>query len=432
LLALDATATSNILQNLFRKKETLKVGYAFKSDVFALDNALKKSSGNGSPVALIENIIDISSLHRHLYQLRCPSVHSCGEGGGLGGLVNANLGLPLDKSQQCSAWGSRPLTLEQLKYAATDAACLIALYNYFLHCWEQRQQKSAEDNATEDINDENSSLPSNNVVLKFSQAQLRSSVERWAERWELTGSESKKIQKTGGLSQYDVEDESLSTAAKKKKNRSAAAMLDFLTFPLQIPWMDAKKESIVSSPLFIADVMLQGLARQLRLWGFDAESVAVVSKTERHVVHRQLVERAEVEGRVILTRDAIFMRRNLSDQAYFVRSENKKEQLQEVVDSFKLPLLQTLLLSRCAHCNSEFGETPVPASELSTEEFGIPPGVLERVNEFWVCSGCKKVYWQGSMYERAMERLGEALQSMTVGGGSRKDDGVVEQQAYST
>jgi hypothetical protein len=37
------------------------------------------------------------------------------------------LGVPLDKSVQCSAWHKRPLSDEQLVYAATDAAVLLAL-----------------------------------------------------------------------------------------------------------------------------------------------------------------------------------------------------------------------------------------------------------------------------------------------------------------
>jgi len=426
LLALDVTETSKILQSLFSDTNILKVGYSFKSDVFALDMTLR-SSEIGASVAIIEPIIDIASLHSHLYQrLRCLGVHSCGEGGGLSAVVNANLGRPLEKSQQCSDWGARPLSAEQLRYAATDAACLVALLSYFMHCWYQEQEKL--DKNIEELPDEDRNISS----IKFCPAKLDVAAKDWGERWELTGQGRKKIQITGGLSQYDTADNPLSPPFKGKKMKNKmSAMLDFPAFPRTVPWMDPKRE-ITSSPLFLADVMLQGLARQLRLWGFNAEAVECVSKSERHIVHRQLVERAEIEGRTILTRDAIFMRRNLSDQAYFVKTENKKEQLEEIVEVFQLPVMQTALLSRCARCNGEFGETPVPANQLTAEEHGIPVGVLERVNEFWVCSGCKKAYWQGSIYARAMERLGEALQSLTVGGGGGGGEDVnVEPQVYS-
>lgn len=43
-------------------------------------------------------------------------------------LVELVLGLPLDKTQQCSSWGARPLLPLQLRYAAADAHALVALY----------------------------------------------------------------------------------------------------------------------------------------------------------------------------------------------------------------------------------------------------------------------------------------------------------------
>lgn len=44
-------------------------------------------------------------------------------------LVARVTGRGLDKSQQCSAWGSRPLTAEQVAYAAADAACLVDMFD---------------------------------------------------------------------------------------------------------------------------------------------------------------------------------------------------------------------------------------------------------------------------------------------------------------
>ena len=48
-------------------------------------------------------------------------------GRGLSGIVEAQLGISLDKSLQCSSWGTRPLSPEQLKYASLDAAVLLML-----------------------------------------------------------------------------------------------------------------------------------------------------------------------------------------------------------------------------------------------------------------------------------------------------------------
>eukprot|EP00899_Mesostigma_viride_P008704 jgi/Mesvir1/17835/Mv12925-RA.1 len=48
---------------------------------------------------------------------------------GLARVYHAVLGVPLDKTQQASDWGARPLSPAQLRYAATDAWCLLCIYN---------------------------------------------------------------------------------------------------------------------------------------------------------------------------------------------------------------------------------------------------------------------------------------------------------------
>ena len=69
---------------------------------------------------------------------------------------------------------------------------------------------------------------------------------------------------------------------------------------------------------------------------------------------RQMVEVAEEEERVILTCDRTFIRMGYSDQAFYVRTANKKEQLKEVLAYFKISLQPGNLLSRCAKCNGTF------------------------------------------------------------------------------
>ena len=67
-----------------------------------------------------------------------------------------------------------------------------------------------------------------------------------------------------------------------------------------------------------------------------------------------MVDVAEEEERIILTCDRMFIRRGYSDQAYYVRSSNKKEQLKEVLAHFQINLEADNLLSRCAKCNGTF------------------------------------------------------------------------------
>lgn len=399
LLALDPDATAALLRRLFRRKATLKAGYALRADLSSLAHALG-AAGPGA-VAVMDPVVDVGVLHRRLLHQRCSGV-APSLGGGLAGLVAAQLGAPLDKGEQCSEWERRPLSAGQLRYAATDVCCLVALLRALIGC-AREQLKLAPAETSSEAREGAFEWPGGGEAVA-------AAIGAWGERWESSGNGGK-FKRTGGLSHLP-----LTGAEGGKAKGKGAAAADFAPFPSHLPWLDPQtgRPRPGHEPRFLADVMCHGLARQLRLWGVDAEAVACVAAAERHRVHRALVERAAAEGRVILTRDAIFMRRGLSDSAYFVRQERKRDQLEEVIGAFQLPVAREALLSRCSRCNGEFGEAAVGPGELPPGH-GVPDGVVERVPEFWLCRRCGTAYWQGSMYERAMERLGAAMESMSVG-----------------
>ena len=69
---------------------------------------------------------------------------------------------------------------------------------------------------------------------------------------------------------------------------------------------------------------------------------------------RQMVDVAQAEERVILTCDRTFIRMGYSDQAFYVRTTNKQEQVKEVLAHFDITINEDSLLSRCAKCNDTF------------------------------------------------------------------------------
>lgn len=69
---------------------------------------------------------------------------------------------------------------------------------------------------------------------------------------------------------------------------------------------------------------------------------------------RQMVDVAQAEERVILTCDRTFIRMGYSDQAFYVRTTNKQEQVKEVLTHFDITVNEDSLLSRCAKCNGTF------------------------------------------------------------------------------
>eukprot|EP00884_Botryococcus_braunii_P000366 jgi/Botrbrau1/1032/Bobra.0076s0005.1 len=106
-------------------------------------------------------------------------------------------------------------------------------------------------------------------------------------------------------------------------------------WPATIPWEMPGGPS--GEPRFVCDVMVEGLARQLRLCGIDATVPPNLAKRQRFITYKHMVEAAQQEGRLILTTDKVFLRGGYSDAAYFVQGATKGEQLQEVLAAFNIP-----------------------------------------------------------------------------------------------
>ncbi len=144
-------------------------------------------------------------------------------------------------------------------------------------------------------------------------------------------------------------------------------------------------------PLFVLDQHLGTLARSLRMLGFDTlyrndyddEELATISKTE---------------NRILLTRDRGLLKRGSVVHGYFVRVQDAREQVREVLHRFNLyQAIQPY--RRCIRCNHPLH---VVAKEQVLDR--IPPKTRELFDEFRRCTGCGRVYWRGSHHAR-MERF---------------------------
>ncbi len=137
--------------------------------------------------------------------------------------------------------------------------------------------------------------------------------------------------------------------------------------------------------------MLGTLAKWLRFMGYDTEYPGPLGDNE-------LLALAKREGRVLLTRDKELAAR--SPQAIRVRSDDLEEQIREVASRLGLKVIDPL--SRCSLCNAVL-------ATASPEEVGdlVPEGVRARHSTFWRCPTCGKVYWQGSHWDRMVERLNQ-------------------------
>jgi uncharacterized protein with PIN domain len=145
---------------------------------------------------------------------------------------------------------------------------------------------------------------------------------------------------------------------------------------------------------FVVDVNLGKLAQKLRLLGFD-------TLFRNDFEDDEIIDLSLEEKRIILTRDKGILKQNAVTHGYFIRNDDPKKQLTEVIERFQLQN-SFRPFSRCSNCNGELEE--VAKSKLKTI---LPNDTLNYYNEFWNCTGCGKIYWEGSHFGRILNWVDE-------------------------
>ncbi|XP_066837000.1 exonuclease mut-7 homolog isoform X4 [Anser cygnoides] len=333
---------------------------------------------------------------------------------GLSLLVQHILGKPLDKTEQLSNWEKRPLREEQIIYAASDAYCLLEIY-----------EKLCKDPASFGLS-----------------SDLTKS---------LVGKPSVKARAKKQLNKQEVPSPCGQQCKGSDKETSHP------------PAPISPKEFSV-----VCDNMLQGLGRYLRCLGVD------VRMLENEDDHRKAAEIARQEGRVILTSGLPYQ--TLQSQVGEGRcfsvncSEKAKEQALQVLKHFNVHVTLEDIFSRCQVCNcNKYLKVPkermrqlvegskrsagdggtscsTPCEEKSsrtcdaaqptetaqgewpegTDPCGaavgleegttlqvaaIPPGVLDKaeLTDFYCCTRCGKVFWEGSHFGRVVSQFKDVL-----------------------
>ncbi len=145
---------------------------------------------------------------------------------------------------------------------------------------------------------------------------------------------------------------------------------------------------------FVVDVNLGKLASKLRLLGFD-------TLYRNDFPDSEIVELSLREQRIILTRDKGILKYTAATHGYWVRDDNPKRQLKEVLHRFQLHNCFRPL-TRCSDCNAQLQHID---KALIKER--LPDDTFQYYNDFMLCSGCKKIYWQGSHYQRICKYIDE-------------------------
>jgi uncharacterized protein len=147
---------------------------------------------------------------------------------------------------------------------------------------------------------------------------------------------------------------------------------------------------------FVADAHLGGLARMLRMAGFDT--------LYDNGFDDATVERLGRDGqRTVLTRDRELLKRRGVEHGCYVHALQPPEQFREIAARLRLARLSRPF-TLCLHCNA-----PLRSVDMASVIGLVPPSVRETQREFCTCDRCGRVYWKGSHWKRMSALLADAL-----------------------
>jgi hypothetical protein len=149
-------------------------------------------------------------------------------------------------------------------------------------------------------------------------------------------------------------------------------------------------------PSFIADAHLGGLARLLRMLGFD-------TLFENAYTDQQILQLIARERRILLTRDRELLKCRDVSRGCFVRALKAEAQLSEVIVRYALAR-HARPFTLCLHCNVRL-ETAEPGAVAAR----VPQPIAARYTRFARCPGCERIYWEGSHWEHMRAMLGPVL-----------------------
>jgi uncharacterized protein with PIN domain len=151
-----------------------------------------------------------------------------------------------------------------------------------------------------------------------------------------------------------------------------------------------------TDPIFLADAHLGGLARFLRMLGFD-------TLHDNNYADAEIRRLAEAERRIVLSRDRELLKCSDIAHGCYVHALKAEAQLREVAARYGLAG-RARPFTLCLRCNVAL--QPVDKADVASI---VPPQVFERQAQFSRCAACGRVYWPGSHYERMRAALGSLL-----------------------
>ncbi len=147
---------------------------------------------------------------------------------------------------------------------------------------------------------------------------------------------------------------------------------------------------------FVADAHLGGLARLLRMAGFD-------TLYDNAYQDSQIAQLSRERGRIVLSRDRDLLKRRDVVRGCYVRTCKPDEQIKELAARYGLAeRMRPLALCLC--CNVELVD--VDGESIQQR---VPPAVKARIQRFKTCPGCLRIYWEGTHWRQMRRMLDDLL-----------------------
>lgn len=156
------------------------------------------------------------------------------------------------------------------------------------------------------------------------------------------------------------------------------------------------REWLLRQVRFVADAHLGGLARLLRMAGFD-------TLYDNGIHDDEVVRLAEEEGRIVLSRDMELLKRRAVTHGCYVHALEPWAQLREILERLDLGRLARPF-NLCLECN-------VPVRDVAKSQVleKLPPRVQAGHDRFRTCPVCGRVYWEGTHWQRMADQLRKVL-----------------------
>jgi uncharacterized protein with PIN domain len=156
-----------------------------------------------------------------------------------------------------------------------------------------------------------------------------------------------------------------------------------------------QRDSAAAGIRFVADAHLGGLARLLRMAGFD-------TLYDNNYQDEEIVAIAGREARTVLTRDRELLKRRELEHGCYLHTIRPEAQLRELFARLGLAALARPF-TLCLHCN-----LPLRPVEKDAVLERLPESVRDQHTQFTTCDSCRRIYWKGSHHKRMLAMLATA------------------------